>query len=350
MNVSQDDLRKAATSSGISADQADALWRALQSTPTIAGKPKFDVTNVAYYLGSLIVIGAMGWFMNRAWELFGGPGIFAIASCYAVCFLLAGRTLWKQDLRIPGGLLFTIAVCMTPLAVYGLERWTGFWPENDPGQYANFHPYLNGSWLLMEAATVVAGLAALRIWRFPFLTAPIAYALWYMSMDLVELFGNHQGMGWEEKQIVSSVFGGVMLLVAYLTDLRGKADDYAFWGYLFGLMAFWGALSSMDSDSELGKLVYCLINLGLIFCSLILKRRTFIVFGALGFFGYLGHLAYRVFADSILFPFALSLLGIGIICLGVQYQRRRKMIDERFRKMVFPHLRGFIPPRALVDN
>ena len=81
MNVSQDDLRKAATSSGISADQADALWRALQSTPTIAGKPKFDVTNVAYYLGSLIVIGAMGWFMNRAWELFGGPGIFAIASC-----------------------------------------------------------------------------------------------------------------------------------------------------------------------------------------------------------------------------------------------------------------------------
>jgi hypothetical protein len=103
--------------------------------------------------------------------------------------------LWNQALRIPGGLLFTIAVCMTPLAVYGLERWTGFWPENDPGEYANFHPYINGSWLLMEVATVAAGLVVLRIWRFPFLTAPIAYALWYMSMDLVALLGNRQGMG-----------------------------------------------------------------------------------------------------------------------------------------------------------
>ena len=349
MNISQDDLRKAATSSGISPDKADLLWQALQSNPPFAEKPKFDVTHVAYYLGALIVIGAMGWFMNTAWEKFGGVGIFIIASCCAICFVLTGRTLWKQGLRVPGGLLFTMAVCMTPLATYGIERWTGLWPASDPGQYANFHPYINGSWLLMEAVTVVAGFVALRFWRFPFLTAPIAYALWYMSMDLAELFGNHQGMGWEEKQTVSAVFGGVMLLVSYLTDLRGKSDDYAFWGYLFGLMAFWGGLSSMNSDSELGKFVYCLINLGLICCSLVLRRRTFIIFGSLGLFGYLGHLAYRVFADSIMFPFALSLLGIGIICLGVQYQRRRKIIEQCFRKIVLPMISGLIPKRALTE-
>jgi hypothetical protein len=349
MNISQDELRKAATSSGISSDQADLLWQALQTNPNLAEKPKFDVANVAYYLGALIVIGAMGWFMNKAWESFGGGGLLAVASCYAVCFVLCGRTLWQQKLQIPSGLLITMAVCMIPLAVYGLERWTGFWPASDPGQYVNFHPYINGSWLLMEVATVLGGIIALRFWRFPFLTAPIAYALWYMSMDLVDLLGNHQGMGWEEKQVVSTVFGGVMMLVFYLIDLRGKSDDYAFWGYLFGLMAFWGGLSSMNSDSELGKFVYCLINIGLIFCSLVLRRRTFIIFGSLGLFGYLGHLAYTVFADSILFPFALSLLGIGIIYLGVQYQRRRKVLEQRFRKIVLPHMRGLIPARALAE-
>jgi hypothetical protein len=349
MNISQDELRKAAASSGISTDQADLLWHALQTNPTLAEKPKFDVANVAYYLGALIVIGAMGWFMNKAWESFGGGGLLAVASCYAVCFVLCGRTLWQQKLHIPGGLLFTMAVCMIPLAVYGLERWSGFWPASDPGQYVNFHPYINGSWLLMEVATVLGGIIALRFWRFPFLTAPIAYALWYMSMDLVDLFGKHHAMGWEERQVISMVFGGVMLFVSYFVDLRGKSDDYAFWGYLFGLMAFWGGLSSMDSDGELGKFVYCLINIGLIFCSLVLRRRTFIIFGSLGLFGYLGHLAYTVFADSILFPFALSLLGIGIIYLGVQYQRRRKVLEERFRKMVLPHMRSLIPARALVE-
>jgi len=175
MNISQDELRKAATSSGISGEQADLLWQALQTKPTVSEKPKFDVANVAYYLGALIVIGAMGWFMNKAWESFGGGGLLAVASCYGVCFVLSGRTLWQQQLQIPGGLLITMAVCMIPLAVYGLERWTGFWPAGDPGQYVNFHPYINGSWLLMEVATVLGGIIALRFWRFPFLTAPIAY-------------------------------------------------------------------------------------------------------------------------------------------------------------------------------
>lgn len=201
----------------------------------------------------------------------------------------------------------------------------------------------------MESTTVAAGLIALRFWRFPFLTAPVAYALWYMSMDLVELFGNHQGMGWEEKHVVSCAFGGVMLLAAYLTDLHGKSDDFAFWGYLFGLMAFWGGLTSMDSDSEFNKFVYCLINIGLIFCSLALRRRVFIIFGSLGVFGYLAHLAYRVFADSILFPFVLSILGIGIILAGLQYQRKRKSIDQYLRKSILPHIRAVIPARALVE-
>lgn len=350
MNISQDELRKAATTSGLSIDQADRVWQTLRLGSADSGKPKFDVANVAYYLGALIVIGAMGWFMNKAWEGLGGLGLFTVAACYAVCFILAGRILWKKPaLRVPSGLLFTIAVCMVPLATYGLERWTGFWPANDPGSYTRFHPYINGSWLIMELATVLAGFIALRFWRFPFITAPIAYALWYMSMDLAELISGGHRMSWQEKANISVVFGAVMLLGAYIADLRGKGEDYAFWGYLFGLMTFWGGLSAMESHSEFGRFVYCLINVFLIFCSLALRRRVFIVFGALGLFGYLSHLAYRVFQDSLLFPVVLTVIGLLIIYIGVQYQRRREEIERRFRAEIVPHIRAFIPERALAD-
>jgi uncharacterized membrane protein YidH (DUF202 family) len=349
MNLSRDELHQAALRSGLTAEQAERLWQELKSGATATDKPRFDLAHVAYYLGALIVIGAMGWFMNRAWEGLGGAGLFGVSAAYAVCFILGGRTLWNQGQRTPGGLLITLAVCMVPLAVYGLERWTGFWPASDPGEYRNFHPYINSSWIVMEIATVIAGLVALRFWRFPFLTAPIAHALWFLSMDLIELLGEHHNMGWDEKQIVTTVFGALMLLAAYLVDLRGKAVDFAFWGYLYGLLAFWGGLTSMDSNSELGKFIYCLINLGLMFCALALRRRVFMVFGALGFFGYLGHLAYRVFADSILFPFALTLLGLAIIFLGVQYQRRKAVMEQRFRASVLPYIRPLIPARALAD-
>ncbi|HEV2381872.1 MAG TPA: hypothetical protein VG206_19045 [Terriglobia bacterium] len=73
---------------------------------------------------------------------------------------------------------------MTPLIIYGLERGTGFWPASDPGVYRDFHQWIRGGWVLMELGTVLTALIALAFVRFPFVTAPIAFALWYMSMDL----------------------------------------------------------------------------------------------------------------------------------------------------------------------
>ena len=51
---------------------------------------------MAYYAGALIVMGAMGLFMNHAWEQFGDRGLCAIALSYATVFLLAGNWLWRR--------------------------------------------------------------------------------------------------------------------------------------------------------------------------------------------------------------------------------------------------------------
>jgi hypothetical protein len=52
---------------------------------------------------------------------------------------MTGRHLWfDRGLKVPGGLLTTIAVCMVPLAIYGFQRMTGIWPNGDPGSYRNY--------------------------------------------------------------------------------------------------------------------------------------------------------------------------------------------------------------------
>jgi len=344
--ISHARLQTAAGLVGISSEQTERLWLNLQSETSTASTPKFDAENVAYYFGALVIIGAMGWFMNDAWDFLNGWGLAMVAVCYAVLFGLIGRRFWDTPhRRIPGGLLITVAVCMTPLAIYGVEKATGFWPVNNPGSYTRFHPYINGSWVIMEAGTVLAGLLALRKWRFPFLTAPIAYALWFASMDVPELF-YATPLTWDEKKWFSLVFGLVMLGFTYVADLKRKHEDLAFWGYLFGLMAFWGGLTAMDSDSELGKFIYCLINLGLVAVSLILRRRTFIVFGKLGVFAYLGHLAHEVFKDSFAFPFALSFIGLGIIYLGILYSRKRDILERWIAARVLPRIGNLIPSPA----
>ncbi len=345
MNVSRTDLIEANTKAGIPISQSELIWTNLESAHLASGKARFTAANVLYYIGALIVIGAMGWFITKAWDLLDGSGVFFIATAYIAFFVFAGMYLWrKPTLKIPAGLLISIAVSLVPLATYGVEKWTGLWPAKNPGGYHNFHPYINASWIIMEISTVVAGLIALRVWRFPFITAPIAYALWYMSMDLADLIVHDH---YRDRDYLTMVFGLIMLFITYFADLKSRFNDLSFWGYLFGLAAFWGGLSSMHSDSELSKFIYCLINLGLIFLSVVLRRKAFIVFGAMGLFGYLYHLANRVFKDSLFFPFALSFFGLLIIYGGLQFQKNQRKIHAWFNNHILPHTRRLVPDRAL---
>jgi hypothetical protein len=326
MKISKQDLERAAVESGLSREHAQAIWQRLETHSEV--EAHFEPAHVGYYFGALLVIGAMGWFMTNGWDSFRGWQLFAIASGYAAIFFLAGRPLWRQPLfKIPAGLLATVAVCMTPLAVYGLERQFHLWPSLDPGSYTRFHPYIDASWVLMEIATVLAAVVALRYFRFPFLTAPAAYALWYMSMDLTELiYGS--GWHWRDRCLISVVFGLFMLLVSYWLDGRTELD-YSFWGYLFGLLTFSGGLSLLDSGSQLAKLGYCLIHVVLIAISLVLRRRVFLIFGGLGVFGYLANEAYTYFRDSVAFPFVLSFIGIMIIVGAMKFKKNENILQQK---------------------
>jgi hypothetical protein len=341
MQIEREDLDEAATRQIVDAAQAAALWRFFGERHP--ARARFTGLNVSYFFGALVVIAAMGWLMTLGFERLGPWAVCLIAVIYAVCFIFFGEKLWRSaDLKIPGGLLYTMAVCMTPLAIWGFEKGTGFWADRDPGHYRDFYPYIRSSWIWMEAGTVVAALLALRKVKFSFLVAPAAVALWFMSMDLAAyLAGNHE---WQLVlgQRVSIAFGLAMLFVAYLVDHRTR-EDFAFWLYLFGVTALWGAITSMDSGSEWRRFLYCLLNLGFIAISVLLRRRVFLLYGALGVNAYLVRLAYTVFKDSMLFPFALTVLGLSVIALTVKYQRNRQAIDARLESVLPEWLRELLP-------
>jgi len=206
----------------------------------------------------------------------------------------------------------------------------------------DFHRWIRGGWFAMEVATIVTGLVALGFCRFPFLTAPIAFVLWYMSMDLTPIVAGTQAFAWEQRLQVSMWFGLAMLVAAYAVDRRTR-EDFAFWGYLFGLMAFWGGLSLHNSDSELAKAGYCLINVALMGAGVFLRRRAFLVFGGIGTFGYLAHLASVVFADSILFSVTLAALGVVIIAAGVQVKRQGPRLEAAIEAVLPIALRRLRP-------
>lgn len=343
MKITKDDLMIASNQGVITEQQVSKIWDLLAARKK--DSPKFDIVHAAYYFGAFIIMSAMGWFMNDAWNKFGGGALAVIATLYGLGFIFAGRHLWfREDLKVPGGLLFTLALWMTPLAVFGFEKMTGWFPQTDPGSYRGYYQWIKGGWFFMEMATIIAGIIMLRFIRFPFLTFPIAFALWFMSMDIVPLiFGEDRYLSLETRKFVSLYFGLVVLVATYFIDRRTR-EDFAFWGYLFGLLAFWGGLSLLESTNEFNRLIYCFINLCLVLISILFQRKVFIVFGALGIFGYIGHLAHRVFADSLLFPSALSIIGCLVIYLGIQYRKHYKSIEEKLAMMIPGGVQQLLPP------
>ena len=334
----------------LDAQQADRLvaFLAERGTTPAASEPRFTFVHVLYYLGGMIAIGAMSLFMTLGWNSLGGWGGFVTAICYAVLALaLTHWFLERKQLEIPAGIMATLAVVMVPLAIFAAQMALGYWGEDKP--YRDYHVFIDWRWIMMEFGTLMIGAILLWRYRFPFMLMPIAVTLWYMSMDLVPyLLGKERVYDWEIRKFISLWFGLAMTLVAFWVDLRSRfSRDYAFWLYVFGVLIFWGGLSLMDSGSEWGKLAYCGINVAMILVGAVLGRRVFAVFGGLGVALYLGHLSHKVFKDSLLFPFALSLLGLAIIALGVLWQRREAQWAASLRRFVPGPLRELIEARAL---
>jgi hypothetical protein len=178
---------------------------------------------------------------------------------------------------------------------------------------------------------------------------PVAVTLWYMSMDLVPflLGGAAAEFFSPQGKLISMGFGVGMTLLAFYVDMRSRTTrDFAFWLYIFGVLTFWGALSSMQSSSELSKLIYCLVNLGLIATGAALARRIFAVCGGLGLAGYLSHLANTVFKDSMLFPVALTAIGLAVIAAGVYWQRHERELGVRLRAFLPAALRELVEQRG----
>jgi hypothetical protein len=326
MALSDDDIAWLASEALLTDEQAKAIRAALRQRRA-AAKPsapawqaRFDLLHVAYYIGAMLVIGAMAFFVNIGWETLGGWGLVAIALAYATTFVLVGRRLWAQhDLLIPGGLMITMAVAMMPLATYGVERALGLWPGVDPGSYRGFHEWVRSGWLGMEVVTISAAAVALRWFQFPFLTLPLAFCLWYVTMDAAPLIAGTDSV-WHVREWVSLGFGLATVAIGGMLELKWHRD-FGYWLYRFGLMAFWGGLLgvafSAEYNTSLGtvlRLLAGLLGIATVTFGATQRRPVFILSGTVAVLTYAGHLVIR---DDALHHWAT--LAFGLLIAGTSF-------------------------------
>lgn len=288
----------------------------------------------AGYAGAMLMIGATAWLLGARWEELSSPTVLALGSLYAMIVARRGRRLRERGHSLSGGLLITVAVAQVPLVTYALQDIFNFWPGGQaPQPYMFFHFMAHPAWVVMEVATIIVALLALRRVRFTFLGAPLGFACWLLARDLPLWATGYPDVDLKTYFWLSAAVGVCTLLVGRRLDSRAnksqtssfsfaRVEDLAFWPYLFGTLALWSALSVLTGLAMLHISVFALVSLGLIMIGLRERRKTFLVFGALGLDQSLRYLAHLSFPHSFFFPFVLVALGACLVLAPLRAERK----------------------------
>ena len=293
-------------------------------TEPVEARGTFNAVVVAYALGALLVLFALGWFLAERWSTLGPAGVLGVSALYAAAFAAAGAQLRRRGFPVAGGLAVVLAVIMTPVWGWAVLRLTGLWP--DPSDYDDalrrYRPYVASRLIILELATIGVALTALRRVRFFALGAPIAIALVGLLIHLGTALGDPD-TAWYVGRYYAVVVACAMFAVAYAIDRRQPArDDYALWFYIAGVVMLVAGYVQVWSSIGTWRHALPLVAAALVAASLYLRRRVLVIAGGMAAFGYLGYLAFDVFRKVVALPLALAALGLLVIVATVWMQRR----------------------------
>jgi hypothetical protein len=329
-----DVLEQAVANGLITPIQATGL-RALADEPP--GPPPreaprgFNWVSIAYGLGALLVVFACGWFLAERWLALGAGGVLLVVLVYAG--IAAAAAAWLQRTGFPeaAGVAALIAVSLIPVAVWALESMSGWWPVETWGRpyYPDYRPAEASRWLVAELATLLAGLLVLRTRRYTAVLFPIAVSLFGLVMHAPVAVGLAYAPVLERWTILT----GALLLCATAdaVDRRmaREGGDLAFPLWTVGLVALSAAMMAFWPTAGALHHAVPLVALGAIATSLVMRRRTHLVFGVLWLFMYLVYLSADVFRSTAYFPLALAALGGLLLAATVWMQRHFPALSQR---------------------
>jgi hypothetical protein len=298
-----------------------------------------NLVTIAYYFGGFLILLAYTIFAGLQWDSLdyaaqSGVSLFTIGMLWTI-----GHFLRRAGFLQAGGLLIFAGTGIVPLLVYTLERMTGIWSEAQSYAYRDFYRDIAPVWVYMEIASILVATVILWRIRFSLLVLLIAFWSWFLSMDLTRWITQSPTWTWGyQEQLVSTLMGLAMLVLGMFLQRRTR-QDYSLWFYTFGHLIVLTHLSSL----MLGKgvmlgLLYLVVYLSFVVASVWLQRRVFLVFGAIGCYGYTSFLAFDVFEGSSSFVLALGSIGLLVILTTAGYQKHvRPWLERRLKSY-----RGFV--------
>lgn len=269
------------------------------------------LTEVLYYLGGIIIILGIVILLGQNWELLNsftrilvtlGSGIAA----YIVGILFLQRD-YSQKLTIP---FFFLSAILLPVGLFVTFHEAGI-PTDDAG----INTVISG----ILFATFLASYFLLK--RNIFLLFSIIFGTWLFFAFTSFLVAGNPVFDWRFYAYRALVIGLMFLLLGH--SFRNLPRESALTGQLFGfgIFIFLGAALALGgwepTQSALWELLFPGIVFAVIFLSIPLKSKSFLIIGALYLMAYIIKITSEYFSQSFGWP--LSLVVLGFLLIGIGY-------------------------------
>lgn len=279
--------------------------------PSEALSHRLSVSRILYYLGGAIVFIGIAVLLWQNWEVLPDPAKIMVTLGSAIAAFIVGVLFDRyktteevaQAFYFISGLLAPIGLTIT-LDLAGIDIGT-------PGMQS----------VISGTLALVYILSAVYMPRAVFTLFAVLFSTWLYYAFATFLFEGQQGLLTIEEfyEYLTLVAGLSYISFGYFFAQRER-DALTGWLYGFGVLGVLGAAFALGGyrpeQNVFWEFFFPFLVFAVIFSSIYLKSRAFLVFGSLFFVGYVLKITVEYFENSLNWPIVLVLVGFLLIGSG----------------------------------
>lgn len=310
------------------------------------------VVKVLYYLGGLMMLGAMAALMSNTIQHSTYLMILFVGVIYTILFFGIGEYLWRKNEKLPSGILHFLFIATIGFIIIDIEKMTGFFPHfSDMNRISNYWDLCRFPIIILSGLTIVANTILQKFRPTPLLAVPTIFCSYAIFMAFVDSIYGCENITYEIFYTSNVIFALGLNITGFIIDRLSKAD-YSMWMYLLGSIGFFTytifLLSELEIEIWQGQLSCFILSIIYIVIGLIIQRKPFLIIGILGLVEYIMYIEIDNIRDNTILLTSLILItGLIILYAGVIYSKNADKLRDIIESKLPEKIKNYLPQNRI---
>lgn len=306
------------------------------------------IVKVFYYIGGLIMLGAMTSLMSNTIQHSTYTMILLLGTLYSALFLGVGEFLWKKNEKLPAGILYFLFIATVGFIVMDIEKMTGFFPHfSDIDKIPNYWDLCRFPVIVLSILTIIANTILQKFRPVSLLAVPTIFCSYAIFITIVDFIYGYKNITPKIFFTSNMIFGFGLSIVGFIKDKLTKTD-YSMWMYFTGATGFFMFAMFLLDTLNIGvwqdQLICFILSLIYIFIGLIIQRKPFSIIGIFGAIEYIMYLEFEhIEAETTLLTSVVLVTGLIILYAGVLYNKNVDKIRSFIESKLPEKVKNYLP-------